>query len=98
MPGRDAIRIHGIGVDPDVRDTVCPGRLIGAGHIGRAHAKAWGENPRTEVVAVADVLPGRAEEVATEFGIEQPLTDYQPLVERADPPSDAAFRRGERQR
>ena len=58
--------------------------IIGAGHIGRAHARAWSENPRTEVAAVVDVVPERAAAVAAEFGIPQALTDYRPLVERAD--------------
>lgn len=60
--------------------------IIGAGHIGRSHAQSWQANPRTRVAALADVILGRAEAVAGEFGVERAVTDYRPLVE--DPAVD----------
>src|SRR5687767_13726910 len=36
--------------------------IIGSGGIARAHARAYKELPDVEIVAVADVVPGRAQE------------------------------------
>ncbi len=58
--------------------------IIGAGHIGRAHAKAWSEHPRTAVAGIVDVIPGRAEVVAREYGAAWSGTEYAPLLERAE--------------
>jgi predicted dehydrogenase len=39
--------------------------IIGSGSIARAHARAYKELPDVEIVAVADVVPGRAQEFIT---------------------------------
>src|SRR5688572_31969010 len=36
--------------------------IIGSGGIARTHARAYKELPDVEIVAVADVVPGRAQE------------------------------------
>lgn len=45
------------------------GVLLGAGFFARFHADAWMRMPGVELVAVADVAPGRAQEFASEFAI-----------------------------
>lgn len=45
--------------------------VIGAGNIGREHITAFQASEGAEVVAVADAVPGAAEEAAKEFGIAQ---------------------------
>jgi UDP-N-acetylglucosamine 3-dehydrogenase len=58
--------------------------LIGCGNIGaRAHAPVYTHLPETELVAVCDLLAGRAEMVASETGA-TPYTDYRRLLERGD--------------
>jgi predicted dehydrogenase len=57
--------------------------IIGAGHMGRAHARAWQENARTDVAGIADVLLDRAEATAAEFGVPDAVADYRLLLERS---------------
>lgn len=55
--------------------------IIGAGGIARStHIPGWRSLPETEVVAVADSLPGRAQAVAQEHGIAQAFTDFRDLL------------------
>ncbi len=42
--------------------------LLGAGRIGRVHAKAVSGNSDARLVAVADALPGAAESIAAQYG------------------------------
>ena len=42
--------------------------LLGAGRIGRVHARAIGADPRARLVAVADAMPEAAAEVAKAYG------------------------------
>ncbi|MBQ4627198.1 MAG: Gfo/Idh/MocA family oxidoreductase [Clostridia bacterium] len=42
--------------------------VIGCGGISRMHLKALSENPETEIVAVADIKPERADKKAAEYG------------------------------
>lgn len=42
--------------------------VIGCGNVSRMHFMALSENPDTEIVAVADVKPERADKAAAEFG------------------------------
>jgi len=42
--------------------------VIGAGHLGRFHAKIYAEHPLAELVGVVDPLPERARAVASEAG------------------------------
>ena len=42
--------------------------LLGAGRIGKVHAKAISSNPKAQLVAVADAMPKAAEDLATQYG------------------------------
>ncbi|MCG5480789.1 inositol 2-dehydrogenase [Sinorhizobium alkalisoli] len=44
--------------------------LLGAGRIGRVHAKAVGSNPDAKLVAVADAFPAAAQSFAAQYGAE----------------------------
>jgi myo-inositol 2-dehydrogenase/D-chiro-inositol 1-dehydrogenase len=44
--------------------------LLGAGRIGKVHAKAVTSNPAAKLVAVADALPKAARDIATQYGCE----------------------------
>jgi myo-inositol 2-dehydrogenase/D-chiro-inositol 1-dehydrogenase len=44
--------------------------LLGAGRIGKVHARAVGSNPDARLVAVADAMPAAAKEIATAYGAE----------------------------
>jgi len=55
--------------------------IIGAGGISRAHAAAYGELPaQTEIIAVADVQPQRAQEAAAQWGAPHAFTSHQELL------------------
>lgn len=54
--------------------------IIGSGGIAHAHARAYQRLPDVEMVAVADIVPGRAEEFAAEFGIPQWFESHQALL------------------
>ena len=59
--------------------------VLGAGNWARsAHIPGWQRDPRAEVVAVADVEPELAGEVARELGIPEASGDWQALVARPD--------------
>lgn len=61
--------------------------LIGAGWIGAFHAESIARRiPDTQLVAVADPVPGAAERVATPLGVERTLLDAAELI--ADPAID----------
>ncbi len=44
--------------------------LLGAGRIGKVHAKAIGSNPKAKMVAVADPMADAANAIATQYGAE----------------------------
>ncbi|MBI4924103.1 MAG: inositol 2-dehydrogenase [Devosia nanyangense] len=44
--------------------------LLGAGRIGKVHAKAITSNPGARLVAVADAMPKAAADIATQYGCE----------------------------
>ncbi len=44
--------------------------LLGAGRIGKVHARAVASNPDAELIAVADALPQAADEIARAYGAE----------------------------
>ncbi len=58
--------------------------LIGAGGIAGAHARRYAEIPEAEVVAVADIVPGRAEEFIARNSLQgaRAFTDHRALLER----------------
>ncbi|PWH19381.1 MAG: gfo/Idh/MocA family oxidoreductase [Ardenticatenia bacterium] len=58
--------------------------VIGVGSMGVHHARIFSELPGTELVAVADTEPRRAEAVATRYGA-RPYTDYRQMLEKERP-------------
>jgi predicted dehydrogenase len=58
--------------------------VIGAGFIGLDHAAAYARRSDVELVAVADVDPDRASDVATRFGA-RAFGDYRELLQLARP-------------
>jgi predicted dehydrogenase len=59
--------------------------VLGAGRwAGLAHLPGWQRDPRCEVVALCDVEPARARDLATHFAIPEATGDWQAVVARAD--------------
>jgi predicted dehydrogenase len=58
--------------------------VIGAGAIGQDHLASFRLHPAANVVAIAEVSPGRGRESADKFGIPELVTDYRTLLRRAD--------------
>src|SRR5947209_5890482 len=54
--------------------------VIGAGGISHAHMGGYQQLPDVEVVAVADVVPGRAQEWAAKYGVPNAYEDYRQLL------------------
>ncbi len=50
--------------------------IIGTGWIAEAHIEAYMRQPDVEIVAAADLIPGKAEAFMKKFGIEGAKTDY----------------------
>jgi predicted dehydrogenase len=57
--------------------------VIGAGYLGRFHTQKYAVLPNSELVAVVDLNPTTAHQVAEEYGIVA-LTDYRDLFGRVD--------------
>lgn len=57
--------------------------VIGAGLLGSRHARVWHELPETELVAVTDLNPTRAAEIATQYNAVA-FTDYQKMFESVE--------------
>jgi UDP-N-acetyl-2-amino-2-deoxyglucuronate dehydrogenase len=55
--------------------------IIGCGVIGRLHAEAISTLPDAQLVAVADIIPERAQKLAKEFHA-TPYTDFQEMLAR----------------
>jgi predicted dehydrogenase len=62
--------------------------VVGAGHLGRHHARLYAAIPHAELVGVADILPERAESVGAAYGA-APATDYRQLIDQVDAASIA---------
>lgn len=58
--------------------------IIGTGRIARAHLRSLAQNPLGKPVAVYDVIPERAAQIATEFGIPTVARTLEDLLERRD--------------
>ncbi len=58
--------------------------LIGCGVIGRTHAEAARAGDGLDLVAVADLIPERAQAYAAEFGVPQVYVQGDDLIEQAD--------------
>ncbi len=54
--------------------------VIGTGGIANAHLNAYTKVPETEVVAVCDIIPERAEEFAKRWGVPKWFTDYRQVL------------------
>lgn len=54
--------------------------IIGVGGIARHHAMAYQRLPDVELVAVADIIPGRAEAFAKDYNIPHAFNDYHELL------------------
>ena len=57
--------------------------VVGVGHLGRFHALKYRELPQVDLVAVVDVRPQRAQDVAREAGA-QALVHHRELMGRVD--------------
>ncbi|MHB0875432.1 MAG: Gfo/Idh/MocA family protein [Anaerolineae bacterium] len=57
--------------------------IVGAGMMGRNHARAWAAVPEARLVAVADIDRGRAESLAGDYGA-LALSDFRAAVDRDD--------------
>ena len=62
--------------------------VIGAGHLGRHHARLYAAIPHAQLVGVADINPDRASQVAAAYGA-RPVTDYHELIDEVDAASIA---------
>ncbi len=60
--------------------------VIGCGGISKMHLKALHENPDTDIVAVADIKPERADEAAEEYGAKA-YYDFDELLKNEKPDS-----------
>ena len=54
--------------------------VLGTGGMAQAHASAFADDPRCELVATVDVVPGRAAEFAKQFGIKKYFTDLDKAI------------------
>lgn len=70
--------------------------VIGAGHLGRHHARLYAAISGADLVGVADISLGRAQAVAESYGA-RPVDDYRELIGQVDAvsiavPTEAHFR------
>ncbi len=63
--------------------------VVGVGALGQHHAGVYASLPDTELTGVADIRPGRAEEIAKPLST-RAFTDYRELLGRVDAVSIAA--------
>jgi predicted dehydrogenase len=54
--------------------------VLGTGGMARAHAQNFGQDPRVELVAACDVMPGRAEEFAKAAGMAKSFTSLDDAI------------------
>lgn len=54
--------------------------VLGTGHMAKAHAMAFAQDERVEMVAACDVVPGRAAEFAGAFGMAQSFEDLDKAI------------------
>ena len=69
--------------------------LLGAGRIGKVHARAVGSNPDAKLVAVADAFEKAAKELAVAYGAEVRTIDAIEKAGDIDAVVEAAELRGE---
>ena len=68
-----------------MRKTSLKGVIIGAGFFARFQADGWKRIGGVDLAAVADPLPGRAEDFATKYGIPRWYTDASAMLEAEKP-------------
>jgi D-apiose dehydrogenase len=61
------------------------GVMIGAGYFAGFQAEAWGRIPGAQIAAVADPVPGRAEEFAARWRIPRAYTDPRSMLQAEQP-------------
>src|SRR5439155_20086878 len=73
--------------------------IIGAGGIAQHHVMAYQRVPGVEIVAVADIIPGRAEATARQWNIAHSFDNHQALLalDQIDAVSVCTFNRAHRQ-
>ncbi len=59
--------------------------LIGCRARGTSQAKAISQHPRTELVAICDLLPERLEALGNRFGVQARYTDFQQMLREHEP-------------
>jgi predicted dehydrogenase len=59
--------------------------IIGCGRMAHGHARAYLDDPRTELVACADIFESAATGFATEFGISNWYLDLREMLEKEKP-------------
>ena len=57
--------------------------VVGAGHLGRHHARLYAAIPHADLVAVADIKPERAQQVGEAYGA-RAVADYRELLDEVD--------------
>jgi predicted dehydrogenase len=62
--------------------------VVGAGHLGRHHARLYASMPQATLVGVADIIPERASRVAATYQVTA-TTDYRQLIGQVDAASIA---------
>ena len=67
--------------------------VIGVGHLGQHHARILAAMEGVNLVGVADVRPGRAQEIAAKYGT-TPFTDARDLRDRVDAVAAALILQG----
>ena len=50
--------------------------IIGCGWIAESHVQAYKNQPDVEIVAACDLIPGKADAIMKQFGVENVKTDY----------------------
>jgi predicted dehydrogenase len=68
-----------------VSDAPLKGVMLGAGYFARVQAEAWRRIEDAQIVAVADLAPGRAESFAERWQIARAYRDFAEMVERERP-------------
>jgi UDP-N-acetylglucosamine 3-dehydrogenase len=53
--------------------------IIGCGGQGRIHAAAYAQSPNVQIVGCCDVVPERAEQLASQYGAKA-FTDFREML------------------
>ena len=61
------------------------GVMIGAGFFAHFHAEAWSRMGGARIAAIADLIPGRAQQFAAQWGISRSYTDAETMIQSENP-------------